>query len=101
MDASGRRIFTTNIVDGTLSEIDPGGSRFVRTIEVAPMIEGLTITPDGSQIWVGSNEARTVSGRISARQVREDPEAADGRRGRRGRIGRRGGRRVRRRGRDR
>jgi len=61
MDASGRRIFTTNIVDGTLSEIDPGGSRFVRTIEVAPMIEGLTITPDGSQVWVGSNEARTVS----------------------------------------
>lgn len=61
LDAAGRRIFTTNIVDGTLSEIDPQSSRFIRTIEVAPMIEGLTITPDGRQVWVGSNEARTVS----------------------------------------
>ncbi|MDH3734164.1 MAG: hypothetical protein OEU54_11545, partial [Gemmatimonadota bacterium] len=61
MDAGGRRIFVTNIVDGTLSEIDPIRGALVRTIEVAPMIEGLTITPDGSQVWVGSNEARTVS----------------------------------------
>ncbi|MDH3734805.1 MAG: hypothetical protein OEU54_14855, partial [Gemmatimonadota bacterium] len=36
MDAGGRRIFVTNIVDGTLSEIDPIRGALVRTIEVAP-----------------------------------------------------------------
>jgi DNA-binding beta-propeller fold protein YncE len=60
-DATGRRVFTTNIVDGTISELDPRSGTFVRTIAVAPVIEGLTVSPDGRHVWVGSNRERTVS----------------------------------------
>ena len=60
-DALGRRIFTTNIRDGTISELDPVERIHVRTLHVAPIVEGLTVSPDGSQVWVGSNQARTVS----------------------------------------
>ncbi len=60
-DARGERIFTTNIRDGTISELDVVNRVHVRTLEVAPFVEGLTVSPDGRQVWVGSNREKTVS----------------------------------------
>jgi len=60
-DARGERVFTTNIRDGTISELDLVNREHVRVLEVAPIVEGLTVSPDGSQVWVGSNQAKTVS----------------------------------------
>jgi YVTN family beta-propeller protein len=59
-DARGQRVFTTNIIDGTVTEMDIPGRARLRTIEVAPMVEGITVTPDGGEVWVGSNQNKTV-----------------------------------------
>ncbi len=50
-----RRLFTTNIPDGSITEIDPIARVSRRVIPVAKAVEGITITPDGKQVWVGSN----------------------------------------------
>jgi DNA-binding beta-propeller fold protein YncE len=57
----GRRAYTTNIVAGTVSEVDLDAGKHLRTIEVAPMSEAIAITRDGSALWVGSNTAHTIS----------------------------------------
>lgn len=56
----GRRAYTTNIVAGTVSELDLDAGEHLRTIEVAPMAEAIAITRDGSALWVGSNAAHTI-----------------------------------------
>jgi DNA-binding beta-propeller fold protein YncE len=61
MTADGSRIFTANIADGTVSELDVPGRKFVREFTVAPQVEGIAVTPNGEQVWVGSNQAKTVS----------------------------------------
>jgi len=33
----------------------------VRTIPVAPAVEGIAVSPAGDQVWVGSNQRKTVS----------------------------------------
>ena len=58
-DAS--RIFTANIADGTVSELDVAGRAFLRDITVAPAVEGIAVTPGGEQVWVGSNQQKTVT----------------------------------------
>ena len=60
MTASGDRLFTTNIADGTVSVIDPASSAEPRTIRVAKVTEGIAATPDGSRLWVGSNQDSIV-----------------------------------------
>lgn len=59
--ADGRRGFTANIPDGSVTEIDLDGAELVRVTPVATMTEGVAVTPDGSEVWVGSNDAGTVS----------------------------------------
>jgi YVTN family beta-propeller protein len=59
--ADGKRAFTANIGSGGVSEIDLEQSRFVRSIAVAPRVEGIAVTPDGSTVWAGSNANGTVS----------------------------------------
>jgi YVTN family beta-propeller protein len=59
--ADGRRAFTSNVADGTISEIDVAAHSFVRTIRVAPADEGIAVSPTGDQVWVGSNKLKTVS----------------------------------------
>ena len=49
LTADGRRGFTTNIADGTVSELT-----------AAPAVEGIAVTPGGEQVWVGSNQQKTV-----------------------------------------
>jgi len=61
LTADGRRIFTSNIADGTVSEIDVPGRKFVREYTVAPAVEGIAVSPGGEQVWSGSNQAKTVS----------------------------------------
>lgn len=51
----GSRIFTTNIVDGAISDLDISGAAPANVMKVARFVEGITITPDGKQVWVGSN----------------------------------------------
>ena len=39
----------------------PRQGRLVRVIPVAPRVEGIAVTPDGSAVWAGSNTDGTVS----------------------------------------
>jgi DNA-binding beta-propeller fold protein YncE len=52
---TGDRVFTTNIMDGSISEIDPRKRTTVRVIPVAKLVEGIAVSPDGKTVWVGSN----------------------------------------------
>ena len=61
MTADARRIYTSNVADGTVSELDVPGRKFVREFTVAPAVEGIAVTPSGDQVWVGSNQAKTVT----------------------------------------
>lgn len=57
----GRRGWTANISDGSVTEFDLEGRRTVRTYPAATMDEGIAATPDGAQVWVGSNDKHTVT----------------------------------------
>lgn len=59
--ADARRIYTSNVADGTVSELDVPGRKFIREFNVAPAVEGITVAPGGEQVWVGSNQAKTVT----------------------------------------
>jgi DNA-binding beta-propeller fold protein YncE len=61
LSADGRRAYTANIAEGTVTEIDVAGRKQGRVLRVAPMVEGIALSPDGRQLWVGSNQAHTVS----------------------------------------
>lgn len=53
-------LFTTNIIDGTLSEIDGETRKRERIIPVAAVIEGIAVSPAGDRVWVGSNREKKV-----------------------------------------
>src|SRR5690242_6230838 len=55
MSSSGDEQFTTNIVDGAISRLDVARHETKNVIKVAKLVEGIAITPDGRQVWVGSN----------------------------------------------
>lgn len=59
--ASSDRVYTTDIRDGTVTEIvvDRGGPS--RKIEVPVTPEAVGVRPDGSEVWVGSNDLGVVS----------------------------------------
>jgi DNA-binding beta-propeller fold protein YncE len=57
----GRRAWTANIQDGNVTEFDLDARRTLRTFPAAPMDEGIAVTPNGSDLWVGSNEGKTVT----------------------------------------
>jgi YVTN family beta-propeller protein len=61
LTADGRRAYTGNIGDGTVSELDVPGRSFIRAFPGAPRDEGIGVSPSGDQVWVGSNTAKTVS----------------------------------------
>lgn len=58
---TGRLVYTANIPDGTVSEMDVVGDSLVRTAPVGPMAEAIGITPDGGELWVGSNTEHTIT----------------------------------------
>ena len=57
----GRRAWTSNVADGTVTEFDVDTRTTKRTFAVAPNVEGIAATPGGVQVWVGSNTAKTVT----------------------------------------
>ena len=57
----GRRAWTSNVGDGTVTEFDVDTRTARRTFNVAPNVEGISATPGGVQVWVGSNTAKTVT----------------------------------------
>lgn len=60
MSADGGRIYTANVHAGTVTKIDVP-TRQAQTVPVAPQTEGITLSPDGRQVWVGSNGHHTVT----------------------------------------
>lgn len=61
LPASQKKVYTANIFNGTLSEMDVASRTLVRSMPVATRTEGIGVTPDGTQAWVGSNDGKTVS----------------------------------------
>jgi YVTN family beta-propeller protein len=58
---SATSLFTANVGDGTISEIDLATRAFVKSYPIATQTEGIAISPDGSRVWVGSNNAATIT----------------------------------------
>ena len=54
-------IWTSNVRDGTVSEIDVSTGTTARIIDVPAQPEAIGVTPDGVEVWVGSNQNGTVS----------------------------------------
>ncbi len=61
MVGDGGRVFTSNISDNSVSELDIGSGTRTRTISVSPQPEAITVTESGDEVWVGSNQRGTVS----------------------------------------
>src|SRR5262245_43499769 len=61
LTGDGKRVWTSNVGSGGVSEMDLVGKAFVRSIQVAPQVEGIAVTPDGKFVLAGSNTAGTVS----------------------------------------
>jgi YVTN family beta-propeller protein len=57
----GRRAWTANIQDGTVTEFDLDMRRTGRTYPAASMDEGIAASPGGTQVWVGSNDQHVVT----------------------------------------
>ncbi|MGV3709682.1 MAG: YncE family protein [Gemmatimonas sp.] len=56
----GKRAFTTNITGMSVSAVDVGARKLLGTFSVGQRIEGLGVTPDGKEVWVGGNESHQV-----------------------------------------
>ncbi len=61
LTSDGKRAWTANIGDGTVSELDIAGRKYVTTVQGAAGNEGMAVSPDGSRVWVGSNRVKTVT----------------------------------------
>ena len=58
---AGAPIFTSNMDDATVSELDPAAGTHERTIGVGPRPEAIGAAPDGREVWVGSNDDGTIT----------------------------------------
>lgn len=52
--------YTANIRSGTISEVN-FATGATRALAVAPEVEGIGVTPNGREVWVGSNAAGTIT----------------------------------------
>jgi DNA-binding beta-propeller fold protein YncE len=59
--ANGSRAYTANIVDDNVSELDLSARRTLRKFAVPARPEGIAVTPDGREVWVGSNTTGKVT----------------------------------------
>jgi DNA-binding beta-propeller fold protein YncE len=57
----GSTIYTSNMGDNSVAELDVDSGRRMRTFAVPPRPEAITVTQDGSEVWVGSNDEGTVN----------------------------------------
>lgn len=60
LSRDGARAFTTNIAAMSVSAVDVATRTVHATFPVGARIEGLAVTPDGREVWVGGNESRKV-----------------------------------------
>ena len=60
LSRDGQRAFTTNITAMSVSAIDVATRTVRATFPVGARIEGLAVTPDGREVWVGGNESHKV-----------------------------------------
>ena len=61
LSSDGSKLFTANIPDGSISEIDVAKKTFVGSNPISTMTEGVAVSGDGRFVWVGSNNAMTVT----------------------------------------
>jgi DNA-binding beta-propeller fold protein YncE len=61
MPLDAKRLYTANVSDGSISEIDLATRTHVASYPIATQTEGISISPDGHFVWVGSNNGATVS----------------------------------------
>ena len=54
-------IYTSDIRDATVTEIEVASGARVRKFKVPVTPEAIGVTPDGSEVWVGSNDLGVVS----------------------------------------
>jgi len=54
-------IYTSDIRDGTVTEIEVARGASIRKFQVPVTPEAVGVTPDGSEVWVGSNDLGVVS----------------------------------------
>lgn len=59
--ANGARAYTANIIDDNVSELDLSARRTLRKFAVPARPEGIAVTPDGREVWVGSNTTGKVT----------------------------------------
>jgi DNA-binding beta-propeller fold protein YncE len=61
ISGDGRRAWTGDMGDHTVSELDLVSGTYVRSIPVPNTPEAINVTPDGREVWVGSNATGKVS----------------------------------------
>ena len=61
VNAAGTRAWTADIGSNSVTELDLVGRRRLRSIAVPARPEGVAVTPDGGEVWVGSNETGAVT----------------------------------------
>lgn len=59
--AAAARAYTANIGGGSTSELDITSGVLLRVLPVSTATEGIAVTPDGTEVWMGSNTLGTVS----------------------------------------
>jgi DNA-binding beta-propeller fold protein YncE len=57
----GSRIYTSNLRDDTVVEIDVASGNLERVFDVPAQPEAIGVTPSGSEVWVGSNGEGSVT----------------------------------------
>jgi len=58
--ADGRVAYTANIGNGSLSALDLGSTSKARVLAVGPETEAIALSPDGREVWLGSNSTGRV-----------------------------------------
>lgn len=61
VQADAKRGYTANVGAGTMTALDFMAGKATGSVAIAPRSEGLATTPDGNEVWIGSNTAGTVS----------------------------------------
>lgn len=59
--ANGLRAYTGDIGSNTVSELNVETGQYVRSWDVPTQPEAINVTPDGSEVWVGSNATGKVT----------------------------------------
>lgn len=59
--ADTKKIYTTNMRDNTVTEIDVPSGKILRQLPMPETPEAITISADGKELWVGSNKEGLVT----------------------------------------